>query len=89
MKSGETCLNLQSRNKNPIRESSVLFAEVAQLVEHDLAPKGNGSDLGKVFFEIIAEVAQLVEHDLAKVGVAGSSPVFRSVEEYTSFSCMI
>ena len=59
-------------------------AEVAQLVEHDLAPKGNGSDLGKVFFEIIAEVAfvaevaQLVEHDLAKVGVAGSSPVFRS-----------
>ena len=25
-----------------------------------------------------AEVAHLVEHDLAKVGVAGSSPVFRS-----------
>ena len=25
-----------------------------------------------------AERAQLVEHDLAKVGVAGSSPVFRS-----------
>jgi hypothetical protein len=25
-----------------------------------------------------AKVAQLVEHDLAKVGVAGSSPVFRS-----------
>jgi hypothetical protein len=66
-----------------------IIAEVAQLVEHDLAPRGNGSDLGKVFFEIIAEVAQLVEHDLAKVGVAGSSPVFRSVEEYTSFSCII
>ena len=29
--------------------------------------------------EAIAEVAQLVEHDLAKVGVAGSSPVFRSI----------
>ena len=27
---------------------------------------------------MIAEIAQLVEHDLAKVGVAGSSPVFRS-----------
>ncbi len=27
---------------------------------------------------INAEVAHLVEHDLAKVGVAGSSPVFRS-----------
>ena len=25
-----------------------------------------------------AEIAQLVEHDLPKVGVAGSSPVFRS-----------
>ena len=27
---------------------------------------------------VSAEIAQLVEHDLAKVGVAGSSPVFRS-----------
>ena len=26
----------------------------------------------------LAKIAQLVEHDLAKVGVAGSSPVFRS-----------
>ena len=26
----------------------------------------------------VAEIAQLVEHNLAKVGVAGSSPVFRS-----------
>jgi hypothetical protein len=30
-------------------------------------------------------VAQLVEHDLAKVGVAGSSPVFRS-ESIRGFS---
>jgi hypothetical protein len=29
-------------------------------------------------FQKQAEVAHLVEHDLAKVGVAGSSPVFRS-----------
>jgi hypothetical protein len=29
-------------------------------------------------FQPNAEIAQLVEHDLAKVGVAGSSPVFRS-----------
>ena len=27
---------------------------------------------------VLAKIAQLVEHDLAKVGVAGSSPVFRS-----------
>lgn len=26
-----------------------------------------------------AEIAQLVEHHLAKVGVAGPSPVFRSI----------
>ena len=33
-----------------------------------------------LFFRLAsnAEIAQLVEHDLAKVGVAGSSPVFRS-----------
>ena len=28
---------------------------------------------------IQAEIAQLVEHNLAKVGVAGPSPVFRSI----------
>ena len=27
-----------------------------------------------------AKIAQLVEHNLAKVGVAGSSPVFRSIK---------
>ncbi len=27
----------------------------------------------------VAEIAQLVEHNLAKVGVAGPSPVFRSI----------
>ena len=31
---------------------------------------------------IFAKIAQLVEHDLAKVGVAGSSPVFRSLSFY-------
>ena len=31
-------------------------------------------------YPLRAEVAQLVEHNLAKVGVAGSSPVFRSIE---------
>ena len=33
----------------------------------------------------IAKIAQLVEHDLAKVGVAGSSPVFRSKHKITLF----
>ncbi len=37
---------------------------------------------GFIFAHVIerhnAKIAQLVEHDLAKVGVAGSSPVFRS-----------
>lgn len=32
----------------------------------------------RTLFEMLAKIAQLVEHDLAKVGVAGSSPVFRS-----------
>ena len=29
-----------------------------------------------------AKIAQLVEHNLAKVGVAGSSPVFRSKADF-------
>ncbi len=32
-----------------------------------------------IFAHANAKIAQLVEHDLAKVGVAGSSPVFRSI----------
>ena len=35
----------------------------------------------KRLFEENAEIAQLVEHNLAKVGVAGPSPVFRSLVE--------
>ena len=31
--------------------------------------------------KMLAEIAQLVEHNLAKVGVAGSSPVFRSSQK--------
>ncbi len=35
-----------------------------------------------------AKIAQLVEHDLAKVGVAGSSPVFRSSSlDYSMQQC--
>ena len=72
-------------------ESCLQIAKIAQLVEHDLAPKDQTrSDLGKEINEKefscyqqihIAKIAQLVEHDLAKVGVAGSSPVFRSLNE--------
>ena len=36
------------------------------------------SQSGKTPLVTNAKIAQLVEHDLAKVGVAGSSPVFRS-----------
>ncbi len=36
---------------------------------------------------VYAEIAQLVEHDLAKVGVAGSSPVFRSINKKIFFRC--
>ena len=52
-------------------------AEIAQLVEHDLAKVGVASS-SLVFRSTLAEIAQLVEHDLAKVGVASSSLVFRS-----------
>ena len=55
------------------------YAEIAQLVEHDLAKVGVASS-SLVFRSTVknAEIAQLVEHDLAKVGVASSSLVFRS-----------
>ena len=33
------------------------------------------------FYNFYARVAQLVEYDLAKVGVAGSSPVSRSIND--------
>ena len=58
------------------------FAEIAQLVEHNLA-KVRVASSSLVFRSLIeqlfiAEIAQLVEHNLAKVRVASSSLVFRS-----------
>ena len=44
-----------------------------KLVNHLHKPKSK-----TIFALAIAKIAQLVEHNLAKVGVAGSSPVFRS-----------
>ena len=38
-----------------------------------------GGDSARLPSLVIAGIAQLVEHNLAKVGVAGSSPVSRSV----------
>ena len=61
-------------------------AEIAQLVEHNLAAKEKVSNLGKesktnrTNHKKNAEIAQLVEHNLAKVGVASSSLVCRSIE---------
>ncbi len=65
----------------PNGKSSYTFAEVAQLVEHNLA-KVRVASSSLVFrsknAKTFAEVAQLVEHNLAKVRVASSSLVFRS-----------
>ncbi len=36
-----------------------------------------------------AKIAQLVEHNLAKVGVAGSSPVFRSKRTFKILVCRV
>ena len=68
-------------------------AEIAQLVEHNLAKVGVASSslvfrsIGINLFivvKFIAEIAQLVEHNLAKVGVASSSLVFRSKQKKDS-----
>ncbi len=65
-------------------------AEIAQLVEHNLAPRNwkRKTTLARLDVKATllskannAEIAQLVEHNLAKVGVASSSLVFRSNEK--------
>ena len=65
-------------------------AEIAQLVEHHLAPRNwkRKTTLARLDVKATllskannAEIAQLVEHNLAKVGVASSSLVFRSNEK--------
>ncbi len=59
-------LSLQSQRKTPHGKAN---GNVADKLEKLLTKRK---------FYTPAEVAHLVEHDLAKVGVAGSSPVFRS-----------
>ena len=41
-----------------------------------------------IIIQHVAEIAQLVEHNLAKVGVAGPSPVFRSIPKKTTSDYM-
>ena len=73
----QTCLSIaESRQKAAIFGTKI--AEIAQLVEHDLAKVGVASSSLVFRSQNYAEIAQLVEHDLAKVGVASSSLVFRS-----------
>ncbi len=52
---------------------------IAQSEIHD--QKYCSSKKKYIFAREFAGVAQLVEHDLAKVGVAGSSPVSRSIQK--------
>ena len=54
---------------------TVNLLSTTSVVRIHLRPQATHLKEGQI---IIAKVAQLVEHDLAKVGVAGSSPVFRS-----------
>ena len=61
----EKCLR-QSGIFEQARAESLLYAECRRKCQ---------------VFEENAEIAQLVEHNLAKVGVAGPSPVFRSLVE--------
>ena len=62
-----------------------IIAEIAQLVEHNLAKVRVASSSfvfrSFTYCRITAEIAQLVEHNLAKVRVASSSLVFRSFRE--------
>ena len=59
--------------------------EVAELVDALLWGGSDNCVVGvrvssSSLLEVVqAEIAQLVEHNLAKVGVAGPSPVFRSI----------
>ena len=77
---------LYLHSQNGITPWSTCFstAEIAQLVEHNLAPRGIKTsptlarDCKTERALHNAEIAQLVEHNLAKVGVASSSLVFRS-----------
>ena len=59
------------RKKSPKKfVSSKKSCTFAPAIKRDASDKENN-----------AEIAQLVEHNLAKVGVAGPSPVFRSLVE--------
>ena len=57
------------------RRSKRMFGSIDTSVEHPIATR----IADRVEAANRAGIAQLVEHNLAKVGVAGSSPVSRSV----------
>ena len=76
--------NLGVVGSNPTR-GSVLFGRIPEWPNgadcksavYDFGGSNPSAPTGNLEYKN-AKIAQLVEHDLAKVGVAGSSPVFRS-----------
>ena len=69
-----------SKNFGNSKNECIFAAALREKHIADIRTKSQESRLRSFFIQnIIAKIAQLVEHDLAKVGVAGSSPVFRSL----------
>ena len=52
-----------------------------------IAHRGVATPRRPVYIALHAGIAQLVEHNLAKVGVAGSSPVSRSLHIESGAAC--
>ena len=59
------------------------------VIQKNVVPLHPQSEECSLLRGITAEIAQLVEHNLAKVGVAGPSPVFRSIFFETASSFIL
>ena len=63
-------------------EERIILGALVQLVRISPCHGGGHGFESRTHRTKHAKIAQLVEHDLAKVGVAGSSPVFRSSKRF-------
>ncbi len=83
---GPTATNWRQRAQKKNEAKNAFFCSKILSVQEKCLPLQRNRENNRLTVERDrlkdAKIAQLVEHDLAKVGVAGSSPVFRSNRDH-------
>ena len=92
VESAAIIFNISSHSTTPsalLLLTTIKLAKNICTAENNFLPLHRKTEMTPFKANRFAKIAQLVEHNLAKVGVAGSSPVFRSKRTLKILVCRV